>query len=129
MVLVSLSVFRKDNTAETPSALRNAVAGLMPRAVLSEKPPPCEVLPGMVLVKLETLLERVPKPDELPVMGEPPGEVVDPADTPLPGHFGFAHRLPAGDRAGDDLGHEAVENVLRPAGGAFGVCFFSTDLH
>src|SRR5271156_4225852 len=83
MVLVSLSVFRKDNTAETPSALRKAVAGLRPRAVLSEKPPPCEVLPEMVLVKVETLLERVVMGDGPEAMGAPPGEGVLEA-VPLP---------------------------------------------
>jgi hypothetical protein len=78
MVLVSVSVLRKDNTAETPSALRKAVAGLMPREVLAEKPPPDEVLPVIVVVKEVMLLERVlmgelPEP---PLMGEPPGETV-----------------------------------------------------
>ena len=73
MDLVSSSELRNESTAETPSAFRKAVFGLSPLAVLSERPPACEVLPASVVRKL--LLLRIEVVSGLLVVVElrPPG--------------------------------------------------------
>ncbi len=72
MDLVSASELRKERTAETPSALRKAVFGLRPLAVLSEMPPAWAVLPRVVVTKLLLLLTMVVR-GLPPVGGPPPG--------------------------------------------------------
>jgi len=75
MDLVSASELRKERTAETPSALRKAVAGLKPLAVLSEMPPDVEGVPNMLVTKLLLLLTMLV--EGLPVVDvRPPGAVV-----------------------------------------------------
>ena len=83
MVLVSVSVFKKESTACRPSALRKAVAGLIPLEVLAVKPPPALVEPRILVVRLVTLLEMRVFTGEAPepLMGAPPGETV-PVEAP-----------------------------------------------
>ena len=77
--LVSASVLRNDSTAETPSALKNAVDGLKPRAVFNEMPPPLEGDPGIKVVRDETLVVAdINPPPEVVGMVVPPGSVVVP---------------------------------------------------
>src|ERR1039458_6730578 len=81
MDLVSASELRKERTAETPSALRNAVAGLKPLAVLSEMPPAWLGLPATVVTKLLLLPTTLVR--GLPLEVRPPG-AVEVAVVPLP---------------------------------------------
>ena len=88
MDLVSASELRKERTAETPSALRKAVVGLKPLAVLSEMPPAWAVLPRVVVTKLLLLLTMVDEGTaSARVEVRPPGAVavvVVAAPVPLP---------------------------------------------
>ena len=59
---VGIRVQKYESTADNPSALRNAVAGLKPRIVLSESPPPDAGLPGIRVVKLVALLTMPEEP-------------------------------------------------------------------